>query len=599
MIIIKDRKPRIKQVSILKKQLLLWATLLLFGLLLTETVLAEPRTALVIGNAAYSDNPLANPVNDAKDIAKALQGMGFTVTLRENLQKRAMEEVISEFSRSLQQQRGVGLFFYSGHGAQVNGRNYLIPVGATVRSEADVVYEAVDAGRLLDHMEEAGNSLNIIILDACRDNPFGRGFRSTRGGGLTRGLAQMEAPEGSIVAYSTAPGRVAEDGSGRNSPYTSALLAVMGTPGLGIEQVFKQVRNRVRQVTGNKQIPWESTSLMGDFYFVAAQAAAPPAEVPQPAPVLPSAPPAVSQPLPKPSSRVTPGQVFRDTLKDGSQGPEMVMIPAGSFSMGSPPNEPGRNDDERQHKVKVKAFAIGKYEVTFEEYDRFAEATGRDKPNDEGWGRGRRPVILVSWYDAVAYAEWLSVQTGQHYRLPTEAEWEYAARARTTTPFYFGNTINTDQANYNGNYTYGGGPKGIYREKTVEVGRFSANPWGLFDVHGNVWEWTCSVYDENYGGGEQRCAEPNTSSPCVLRGGSWSLGPEWLRGAARLWDLPLGGYFSRGFRLARTLGPKQQAAEEEAKRQAAKATKQPQAENIRHKATEEAKRRAAERKAAE
>ena len=264
--------------------------LVLLGLLLAEAVLAEPRTALVIGNAAYADSLLANLVNDARDIAKALQSMGFTVTLREDLQKRAMEEGISEFSRHLQQEGGVGLFFYSGHGAQLNGRNYLIPVGATVRSEADVVYEAVDAGRLLDHMEEAGNRLNIIILDACRDNPFGRRFQSTRGGGLTRGLAQMDAPAGSIIAYSTAPGRVAEDGSGRNSPYTSALLAVMNTSGLGIEQVFKQVRNRVIQATGNKQVPWESTSLRGDFYFVAAQATTLPVEPPpeqthEPAPV--------------------------------------------------------------------------------------------------------------------------------------------------------------------------------------------------------------------------------------------------------------------------------------------------------------------------
>jgi uncharacterized caspase-like protein len=159
MIIVEDRKPRIRRLSILKIQPLLWAMLLLLGLLLAGTVLAEPRTALVIGNAAYTDNPLANPVNDARGIANALQGMGFAVTLRENLQKRAMEEVINEFSHHLQQQRGVGLFFYSGHGAQVNGRNYLIPVGTAIHSEADVAYEAVDAGRLLDHMEDAGNSL--------------------------------------------------------------------------------------------------------------------------------------------------------------------------------------------------------------------------------------------------------------------------------------------------------------------------------------------------------------------------------------------------------------------------------------------------------
>ena len=245
---------------------------------------------------------------------------------------------------------------------------------------------------------------------------------------------------------------------------------------------------------------------------------------------------------------------FRDPLKDGSQGPLMVLIPGGRFQMGSPNTELERNNEnERQHEVEVeKAFAISKYEVTFEEYDRFADATNREKPADGGWGRGRRPVINVTWNDAVAYTNWISKQTGQTYRLPTEAEWEYAARAGTMTPFYFGETISTDQANYDGNYVYGKGSKGVYRQKTVEVGQFPANAWGLHDIHGNVWEWTCSVYDKEYGGGEQRCAESGTSGPCVLRGGSWDLAPEWLRGAARSLRFPHDRFHFRGFRLART-----------------------------------------------
>jgi len=138
---------------------------------------------------------------------------------------------------------------------------------------------------------------------------------------------------------------------------------------------------------------------------------------------------------------------FRDTLKDGSQEPLMVVIPGDRFLMGSPADEPGRRSDERQHEVEVAPFAIGKYAVTFEEYDRFAEVTRRDKPSDQGWGRGRRPVINLNWHDAVAYAEWLSQQTGQAYRLLTEAEWEYACRAGTTTAYHFGASINMDLAN--------------------------------------------------------------------------------------------------------------------------------------------------------
>jgi len=243
---------------------------------------------------------------------------------------------------------------------------------------------------------------------------------------------------------------------------------------------------------------------------------------------------------------------FRDELESGGPVPVMRVIPGGRYLMGSPAGELERQDNERQHEVEIAPFAMGKFAVTFEEYDHFAGATGREKPGDNGWGRDRRPVINVTWFDAVAYAEWLSQQTGQRYRLPAEAEWEYACRAGTTTPFYFGETISTDQANYDGNSVYGNGRKGVYRQKTAEVGQFPPNAWGLHDMHGNVWEWTCSVYDEGYAGGEQRCAESGTSGPCVLRGGSWGYGPGRVRGAARTWHDPRLWDVNWGFRLART-----------------------------------------------
>ena len=244
-----------------------------------------------------------------------------------------------------------------------------------------------------------------------------------------------------------------------------------------------------------------------------------------------------------------------ERLQDGSQGPMMVVIPGGRFQMGSPPEEPERQDKERQHEVEVASLALGKYAVTFEEYDRFAAATQRNKPSDEGWGRIRRPAINVTWLDAVAYAEWLSQQTGQGYRLPTEAEWEYACRAGTTTPFYFGTTVSTERANYDGNHVYGGEQKeGLYRKKTVDVGRFPANAWGLHDMHGNVWEWIGSEYDEVYSGAELwLVSDPNSGGPRALRGGSWLNVPKWLRSAARGWLAPRGGNNYIGFRLARTL----------------------------------------------
>jgi formylglycine-generating enzyme required for sulfatase activity len=200
----------------------------------------------------------------------------------------------------------------------------------------------------------------------------------------------------------------------------------------------------------------------------------------------PSTPP-VPAPAPAPTA-LPAGKTFRDC----DVCPEMVVVPAGKFKMGSPAGEEGRSDDEGpRHPVEIaKAFAVGRYEVTFAEWDACVAGGGCNghQPADEGWGRGRRPVINVSWNDAKSYVTWLSKKTGKPYRLLSEAEWEYAARAGTTSPFHFGATITPDQANYDGTYTYGAGPKGVYRRKTVPVGSFPANDFGLSDMHGNVWE---------------------------------------------------------------------------------------------------------------
>ncbi len=269
---------------------------------------------------------------------------------------------------------------------------------------------------------------------------------------------------------------------------------------------------------------------------------------------------------------------FHDSLKDGSQGPAIMIIPSGRFLMGSPEGELERRDDERQHEVQVAVFAIGKYAVTVGQFRRFVEARGYRTEAEEGGGiyclagsewkqdpdknwrnpgfpqTDNHPVVGVSWNDAMVYVKWLNVQTGQQYRLPTEAEWEYACRAGTTTPFYLGTTISTEQANYDGNYVYGKGRKESYRRRTVEVGQFPANAWGLHDLHGNVWEWTGSEYDENYGGAELHgVSDRDSGGPRLLRGGSWFSGPRWLRSAARYRIAPRLWYGSVGFRLARTL----------------------------------------------
>ena len=221
----------------------------------------EKRIALVIGNSAYSSGPLKNPVNDATDMAAMLKKLGFTVTLKKNAKLQEMDEAIEELGNKLKR-GGVGLFFYAGHGVQVNGANYLLPIGAKINKEADIKYQAVDANKILDEMATANNGLNIVILDACRDNPFARSFRNA-----SRGLAIVgSAPSGTFISYSTSPGNVARDGDGRNSPYTAALLKYMQATGLTISDVFIEVRTKLKKETG--QVPWELSSLEGKFYFV-------------------------------------------------------------------------------------------------------------------------------------------------------------------------------------------------------------------------------------------------------------------------------------------------------------------------------------------
>lgn len=226
-------------------------------------LLSQPqnKVALVIGNCNYAESPLQNPVNDANDIASTLKQLGFQVTLGTDLNHMEMENAIRDFGKSIDA-NGMALFYFSGHGVQVNGLNYLIPVEQVIKAENEIKYKCVDAGLILDKMENGGSRINIVILDACRDNPF-KGFRS-----ISRGFAPMSAPRGTIISYSTDAGSVARDGTGRNSPYTKYLIETMVIPGLQVEDVFKKVREMVDYETDGDQMPWELSSLIGDFYFI-------------------------------------------------------------------------------------------------------------------------------------------------------------------------------------------------------------------------------------------------------------------------------------------------------------------------------------------
>jgi formylglycine-generating enzyme required for sulfatase activity len=253
---------------------------------------------------------------------------------------------------------------------------------------------------------------------------------------------------------------------------------------------------------------------------------------------------------------IEPGKIFRDC----AECPEMVALPPGEFMMGSPESDPGRYTAESpQHKVNLAyPLAVGKFAVTFAEWDACVAARGcSHTPRDEGWGRGRRPVINVSWNDVQEYVSWLARTSGKPYRLLSEAEWEYAARAGTTTPFYTGQCISTEQANYDGtvgyNYNNCGAKTGLYRQKTVEVGSFKPNRFGLFDMAGNVYQWTQDCMHDNYSG-----APSNGSAwiggDCgsrVLRGGSWRYTPLYLRAVYRYSNAPVNRHNDNGFRVAR------------------------------------------------
>jgi uncharacterized caspase-like protein len=240
----------------------LFSVFLFFLLSLPGYPATERRTALVIGNSSYNTGSLRNPGNDADDMASALKRLGFDVILKKNTTLQDMEDAIRNFGDRLKK-GGVGLFFYAGHGVQIAGKNFLLPIGAKIDRDTDVKYRAVDADMVLDEMGNAGNPMNIVILDACRDNPFGKSFRTA-----SRGLAIISsAPRGTLVSYSTSPGNIAADGSSRNSPYTGSLIKHMTTPGLQIEEVFKNVRQDLGRMTQGKQIPWELSSLEGKFYF--------------------------------------------------------------------------------------------------------------------------------------------------------------------------------------------------------------------------------------------------------------------------------------------------------------------------------------------
>ncbi|MGJ4856060.1 caspase family protein [Labrys sp. La1] len=274
---------------------------MLAGLLVGGEALAAQKAALVIGNSAYrSVTPLVNPANDANDMAAALGRIGYAVTLVKDGDLSAMNDGLRAFLRDADHADSV-VVFYSGHGVQVKGRNYLVPVSAKISDELDLDTQTLSLDKLLELVDSAAPKVKIVILDSCRDNPLTR--QLTRGAG-TRGLARIDldasSAKGTLIAFSTAPGSVAQDGSGRNSPFTTALLAHMETPGLDIRQMFGQVRADVDQSTQGSQTPWVNEAIIGSFAMAGKM------ETPQPVKAITVEPQANSQPVTQPAVEPQP-----------------------------------------------------------------------------------------------------------------------------------------------------------------------------------------------------------------------------------------------------------------------------------------------------
>jgi formylglycine-generating enzyme required for sulfatase activity len=641
---------------------------------------AGERVALVIGNSSYAGAAaLRNPGNDADAVEKALNDLGFSVIKKKDLDQQGMEGALVALRRKLAK-GDLAMFVYSGHGLQVSGENYLIPIGAAIQEEYQVKRRCFEVSQVIDAMVEAESNLKIVVLDCCRDNPFQRSWRrsSSSRGGLA---AISNVPEGTMIAFSTSPNTTADDGRGSNSPYTEQLVAALrARPAGGLEliDVFLSASRTVKKRTG--QVPWLNLEASLDKYYLWRGSPSQPSPGPMPAPAIanpktpsPSArevgvsftvhrgeedgPPvegadvelvyltdekaapltigrgrtdaegktrieaALSTAqqrggtfqavinadgvrkdwplpefptvlawnlwLPNRPPRPKPSEQPHERTISNSIGMKMVLIPAGEFMMGSgeTAEQLAKAFDSKaeyfageypQHRVRItKPFYMGQYPVTLGEFLMFyhdadykleKERDGKEDfgtlDNGEygksasfrpwapgGWKPGMDdPVVWVTWNDAVAFCGWLSKKEGKEYRLPTEAQWEYACRAGSTTRYCFG-----DSESELGDYAWYG--KNLEGWGTKPVGGKRPNAWGLYDMHGNVWQWCADWYDKDYYAASpvDDPKGPDSGLGRVLRGGGW-IDPAWIcRSAFRRSFEPGYRFDDPGFRVARAL----------------------------------------------
>jgi formylglycine-generating enzyme required for sulfatase activity len=623
---------------------------------------ADTRVALVIGNGAYQHLPLLkNPPNDARDLAYALKKLDFDVDLGVDLPLADMQRKVTAFAKRAQT-ADVALAFFAGHGVQaadplgsIHPVNYLLPVDADIKEEADLGFQ-ITARDIVARLQTAG-SVRILILDACRDNPIPQRLSRGGRGAVPRGLGPEPKTGGTLIAYSTQPGTIADDGEDANSPFVKALLEHIADPGLDVRLLFADVRREVVRRSNGAQTPETSDSLEGRFAFNATPAAAPsvkpaPQTVPSPptgpppdevawaivkdtreaeelrrfikqypasarradaetrikaleppnvAMTLPVRPPDTARPAPGPCGGLTAASLPsraaaplsaaeecslhpKDSFRECAGCPEMVVVPPGAFTMGSPETELGRMDSETpQHVVRIaRPFAVGKTHVTVDEFAAFIAETGHAASARCNTGRaqtgswlspgfvqdGAHPAVCIDWADAKAYVDWLATRTGEPYRLPTEAEWEYASRGRTVPGAYPRLWSGPDESTL---CSYGNGmdlrARGILWRGlqlgimpcndgylyTAPAGHYAPNAFGLYDMFGNARQWTADCWHTSYAGAPLDGTAWASPGPCahVIRGGAWSTIMRELRSASRYAGQAVDNTY--GFRVARTL----------------------------------------------
>lgn len=557
------------------------------------------RVALVIGNSTYPQARIPEAVTQARAVATALKAGDFDVVIAEDADRAGLQQAIASFTGKLS--HGVqAVVFYSGHAVQLRNRNFLVPV-AQAGQQPDITQDALDLDQLIDPLIVAGPSSALVVLDASRDNPW-----QARISPSSKGLLALERMENIAVMFTAAPGKTVADGGTSANPAIGEWLKAIRTPGLDMTRALAQTRDAVSRLTRRNQQVWLSSEPPPGLIVtpvarpaVAAQTSR--AVIPLPSPdsqagrtegradvyelsfwesirasenaaeykaylnaypngrfaalarareqlygAKPAAPPAAggavaSSSISPPTAAPTP---VAKTTRDCEGCPELTAIPAGSFQMGS-------NDlyefEKPVHPVAIRGFYIGTRELTFEEWDACVDQGGCSyRPNDRGLGRGKRPVTDIHWNDANAYLAWLSLKTGKTYRLPSESEWEYAARAGSTATYPWGPALEKERANCLG-------CNDQPRKQAVTAGQFPANGYGLLDMAGNAAEWVADCWSENYRSAP-RDGTAYTAPGCrerVLRGGSFNNDPRYLRSAARFKYEADVRFYTNGFRVAR------------------------------------------------